>query len=68
MSKMTGRVVGSALGGAAAAAAYALTGPFGLIALASTLGIIDAGGNWGEAIAEAAAEAEPSYDIKISIC
>lgn len=68
MSKTAGRMVGSALGGAAAATAYALTGPFGLIALASTLGIINVGANWGEAVVEAVAEAEPSYDIKISIC
>lgn len=68
MSQIAGRMVGSAFGGAAAATAYALTGPFGLIALASTLGIINVGANWGETVVEAVAEAEPSYDIKISIC
>lgn len=68
MSKTAGRMVGSAFGGAAAATAYALNGPFGLIALASTLGIINVGANWEETVVEAVAEAEPSYDIKIYIC
>ena len=67
MRKDTGRIIGTALGGVAAVAAYTLTGPFGLITLASAIEIVDAGACLGEAVARAVCEAEPSYDIKIAI-
>lgn len=67
MRKDNGRIIGAALGGAAVATVYALTGPFGLIMLASALGVVDAGANLGELIVETVHEAEPSYDIKIAI-
>jgi hypothetical protein len=67
MNKLAGTMVGATLGGVAAVAAYTMTGPFGLMMLASTLVTINSAADIGGSIAELTDPTEPSFNIRISI-
>ncbi len=67
MKKKTGAIVGGTVGGVAAVAAYALTGPIGLMVLASTLITIDTSARLGAMVAEACDEGSREFSVAINV-
>ena len=67
MNKRVGTVVGAAVGGVAAVAAHVMTGPIGLMVLASTLVTIDTSARLGAMVAEVCDEGSRDFTVAINV-
>lgn len=67
MKKRAGAIVGATVGGVAAVAAHFVTGPIGLMVLASTLVTIDTSARLGAMVAEACDEGSRDFSVAINV-
>ena len=67
MKKRAGAIVGATAGAVAAVTAHFVTGPIGLLVLASTLVTIDTSARLGAMVAEACDEGSREFSVSINV-
>ena len=67
MKREKGAIIGAMFGGAVAAAAYAVVGPFGVLILGAAAQMVESVSKMGEYIAGATEEVLPEFNINVKI-